>query len=251
MLKVGAAVAAAVLALPAAAARAEVPGNAGSFTAAISGNGRFVAFDSEASNLVPNDRHGQMDVFVFDQFTSKIERVSLGPGGAEGDDESFDPAISDDGRYVAFTSRASNLVTGDTNGQADVFVHDRVTGTTELVSIGIGGAPGNDLSADAMLSADGRYVAFTSYASNLRPGDTGGTWDVFVRDRATETTERVDVDSQGVAAPAARRIDSRATISADGRFVAFSSDSSNLVAGDTNGTTDVFVRTASPGRRSA
>jgi Tol biopolymer transport system component len=143
---------------------------------------------------------------------------------------------------VAFTSLASNLVAGDRNGQPDVFVHDRVSGATELASVGMRGEPGDDLSAHATMSADGRYVAFTSYASNLVPGDSGATWDVFVRDRATGTTERIDVDNGGIAAPAGRRIYSRATLSADGRFVAFSSDSSGLVAGDTNGTPDVFVR---------
>jgi Tol biopolymer transport system component len=242
MLKVGAAVAAAVLALPAAAARAEVPGNAGSFTAAISGNGRFVAFDSEASNLVPEDRNGRMDVFVRDIATSNTQRVSVGPGRIEANDQSSDPAISADGYHVAFTSWATNLSPGDTNGESDVFSYDVVTQTTELVSVGLDGEPGDDLSTDPSVSADGRYVAFTSYASNLVPGDTAGTWDVFVRDRETGTTERVDVSSEGIPAPAGRRIYSRATISADGRYVSFSSDASGLVAGDTNGTADVFVR---------
>jgi Tol biopolymer transport system component len=229
-----AAVAAIVMVLTATSGRA-APANSGSFRASVSGDGRFVAFESDASNLVRDDQNGKTDVFVRDRGTSKTERVSVATGSAEANEQSIDPAISADGRSVAFTSWASNLVAGDANEQSDVFVHDRSTGKTELVSVGMGGAPGNDLSTDPSLSADGRYVAFTSYASNLVSGDTAGTWDVFLRDRQSGTTERID------ASPAHRRIDSRATISADGRFVAFSSDAAELVPGDTNGTPDVFV----------
>jgi Tol biopolymer transport system component len=153
-----------VVTLPAA-ARGE-PANGGSFTASISGDGgRYVAFDAAASNLVPDDHNGALDVFVRDRLTSKTQRVNVGPQGVEANERSSDPAISADGRYVAFTSWASNLIPGDTNNRPDVFVHDRTTGLTEL----IGG--GNDETASPSISADGRYVAFLSYASNLVPGD--------------------------------------------------------------------------------
>src|SRR5207249_1268748 len=146
------------------------------------------------------------------------------------------PALSADGRFVAFGSDATNLVAGDTNGTTDVFVHDRQTGTTERVSVASGGGTqGNGKSggffAFPALSADGRFVAFQSDATNLVAGDTNGTTDVFVHDRQTATTERVSVNGFS-AGPA---------LSADGRFVAFHSTGSNLVAGDTNGATDVFV----------
>src|SRR5439155_1754636 len=150
----------------------------------------------------------------------------------------FPPALSADGRFVAFVSFATNLVAGDTNGATDVFVHDRQTGTTERVSVASDGTQGNAASAGAALSADGRFVAFHSYATNLVAGDTNGATDVFVHDRQTGTTERVSVSSGGTegngfsAAPA---------LSADGRFVAFHNTATNLVAGDTNGKTDVFV----------
>ena len=124
--------------------------------------------------------------------------VSVDSGGAQGNSVSGDPSISTDGRYVAFDSLASNLVLGDTNGLEDVFVRDRLTGTTERVSISTGGTEGNGFSAIPSISADGRYVAFESVASNLVPGDTNGTRDVFVRDRQTGTTQRVSIDSSGV-----------------------------------------------------
>ena len=210
--------------------------NGGSFAASISGDGRYVAFDSAASNLVSDDRNGALDIFVRDLLTSQTQRVNLGPQGVEANERSYDPAISADGRYVAFVSWASNLVPADTNHRADVFVRDRATGATELV------AAGNDESANPSISADGRYVAFTSYASDLVSGDVAGTWDVFVRDRANGTIERVDVSSEETPSAFSRRIYTKAMISADGRYVAFSSEASNLVDGDTNRTPDVFVR---------
>src|SRR5690606_33451585 len=142
------------------------------------------------------------------------------------------------GRYVAFTSGASNLVGGDTNGVSDVFVHDRRTGRTTLVSRSTAGVQGNNFSTGAAISADGRYVAFGSFASNLVPGDTNGTWDVFVHDRQTGVTTRVSVDSNGTEG---NLPSSSPAISADGRFVAFQSDSTNLVPNDSNAATDVFL----------
>ena len=129
------------------------------------------------------------------------ERVSVDSTGnqAEGADYSvtYIPSISADGRFVAFTSAAINLVPGDTNGVADVFVHDRLTGTTERVSVDSAGTQGNGNSSEPSISADGRFVAFSSDATNLVPGDTNGARDVFVHDRLTGTTERVSVDSTG------------------------------------------------------
>ncbi|MHB8086324.1 MAG: TolB family protein, partial [Dehalococcoidia bacterium] len=169
-----------------------------------------------------------------------MERVSIASDGAQGNDVSFISSISADGRYVAFASAASNLVPGDTNGVPDVFVRDRQSNATTLVSLASDGTQGNDVSEWTSISADGRYVAFSSYASNLVAGDTNGDWDMFVRDLRTNTTTRVSIASDGTQGNA--NSSNSPSISADGRYVAFPSNASNLVAGDTNGRSDIFVR---------
>jgi hypothetical protein len=205
---------------------------------AISADGRYVAFESEASNLVTGDTNNTWDIFVRDRQTGTTERVSLDSNGVEGNAESYLPAISADGRYVAFQSYASNLVPGDTNAHADIFVRDRQTGTTERVSLDSNGAQANNDSSFPAISADGRYVAFQSYASNLSPGDTNNAWDIFVHDRQTGTTERVSLDSSGVGGNDGSLSPS---ISADGRFVAFASYASNLVSGGTIANSNIYV----------
>ena len=225
--------------------------NSGTHGFSISGDGRRVAFASLASTLVPGDTNGAMDVFVHDRISGTTERVSVDSGGLQANGSSLYPAISADGRYVAFESDASNLVAGDANMARDIFVHDRVSGATERVSIATGGAEAFDWSARAALSADGRYVAFASLASNLVAGDTFDSWDVFVRDRVAGTTEFVSVNSGGTKGNA----DSGdpyfnfrcVSISSDGRFVAFSSWAANLVTGDTDATIDAFVRDRTAG----
>lgn len=215
-----------------------VEGNGESVEPDISDNGRFVAFASSASNLVPGDTT-DTDVFVRDRQTGTTERVSVGPGGVPSNGNSFEPAISADGRFVAFSSDASNLVAGDTNGHIDVFVRDRQTGSTVRASVRTGGAQGNDGSGAAAISADGRFVAFVSEASNLVGGDTNLAADVFVRDLRDGVTERVSVSTTGVQS---EHNCFDPVISADGRLVAFHSQARNLVAHDTNGNSDVFVR---------
>src|SRR5204863_349490 len=208
-------------------------GNDASLGSALSADGRFVAFDSAATDLVAGDTNGVADVLVHDRQTGTTERVSVASGGGtqgngnSGGFFSF-PALSADGRLVAFQSDATNLVAGDTNGTTDVFVHDRQTGTTERVSVASGGTEGNGFSAGLALSADGRFVAFHSTATNLVAGDTNGKTDVFVHDRQTGTTERVSVDSDGTQGngPSAG-----AALSADGGLVAFHGTATNLVAG--------------------
>jgi Tol biopolymer transport system component len=215
-------------------------GDSASYDPTLSADGRFVVFYSDATNLVPGDTNGAADVFVHDRETRATERVSVDSAGTQGNGNVFGPSISGDGRFVVFYSDATNLVPGDTNGAADVFVHDRETRTTERVSVNSAGTEGNGHSVRPALSADGRFVAFDSGATNLAPGDTGGQVDVFVHDRQTRTTERVSVDSAGtqgnessIGPPA---------LSADGRFVAFASLATNLVPGDSNGWMNVFVR---------
>jgi len=204
----------------------------------ISADGRYVAFISRATNLVPNDTNGAQDIFVRDIQDGKTTRVSIATGGTEGNDTSNGVRISDDGRYVAFYSWATNLVAGDTNGQPDVFVHDRQTGTTERVSVATGGEQANDQSRGIAISGDGRYVAFRSWATNLVPGDTNGEPDIFVHDRQTGATERVSVATGG---GQSNGESSQPALSADGRYVAFDSVADNLVPGDSNDVTDVFV----------
>jgi Tol biopolymer transport system component len=160
-----------------------IQGNFPSRGPAISPDGRWVAFDSSATNLVPDDTNDTVDVFLHDRQTGTTTRVSVGPGGVQGDNGSYSPSISADGRIVAFSSVAGNLVDEDTNHVEDVFVYDRETGITRKVSVGPGGAQGTMESDDGAISADGRWIAFNSSASNLVPDDTNGYGDVFVNDR--------------------------------------------------------------------
>jgi len=220
---------------------AGVQANDHSYAPAISANGRFVAFWSEASNLVPGDGNGRADVFVRDRQTGTTERVSVSSAGAEGNGDSTSASISDDGRFVVFESLAANLVPGDTNGLLDVFLRDRQTGTTQRMSLGPAGAQGNGHSMNASISSDGGTVVFSSEAGNLVIGDANGCSDVFVRSRQTLTTERVSVASSGAEGDA-ESYDTFSTISADGRWVVFVSSAENLVRGDTNGVSDVFLR---------
>ncbi len=216
-----------------------VEGNLESYDASISADGRFVAFRSRASNLVAGDTNACLDVFVRDRLNGLTERVSVDSSGIQGNGDSSGPSISADGRYVAFRSESANLVPGDTNGWSDIFVRDRLLGLTDRASVASGGAQGNWGCGNPSISSDGRFVAFLSGSSNLVSGDTNGTWDVFLRDLQSGTTERVSVDSVGGQANGPSDVPS---ISADGRFVAFESHASNLVAGDTNGFTDIFLR---------
>ncbi|HKN37955.1 MAG TPA: hypothetical protein VJ622_06345 [Acidimicrobiia bacterium] len=209
-----------------------------SFTPAISADGRWVAFASAASTLVAGDTNGTEDVFVYDRLSRTTERVSLSSAGEQGNGDSFGPAISADGRYVAFTSSASNLTPDDTNGELDIFVRDRVAHTTVLASVGPHGTPGDGPSVAPSISGDGRLVAFESDADSLVPNDTNGTGDVFVHDLVTGLTRLVSVGGNG------QQTESPSfgpAISADGSSVAFESFSSRLVPGDTNGALDVFV----------
>lgn len=151
------------------------------------------------------------------------------------------PAISAYGRYVAFHTFAGNLVPGDTNASADVFVHDLVTGHTQRVSVDSAGAEADKASFGPSISGDGRYVAFNSDATNLVPDDTNQATDAFVHDLVTGQTQRVSVDSAGAAQASSGFDPAPPAISEDGRYVAFDSDASNLVPSDTNEAQDVFV----------
>ena len=258
----------------------------------ISADGRFVAFRSPATNLVPLDTNGVNDIFVFDRTNQTIERVSVNNSGDEANGSCSRPSISDDGRYVAFASSATNLdgagfrgvfvydrqndtivraslntsgnpVSGsgsgvalsgngqvvafsysgvldssDTNGEDDIYVRDLVAGTTELVSKNGNGDIGDNESIEAAISQDGRFVAFSSAATNLVTPDSNGRYDVFVFDRTNDTIERVSQDNSGAIGNGSSFVPA---ISNDGRFVTFESNADNLVTGDTNTAQDIFL----------
>ena len=206
----------------------------------ISGNGRFVSFESSATNLVPGDGNGVSDIFVKDRKTKKTRRVSLKSNGTQSNGLSVYSDISPNGRYVTFTSVATNLVNGDTNAQPDVFRHDRNTKNTLRVSIGSVGE-GNNQSLLSTVSDNG-LVAFISQASNLVAGDTNATLDIFVRNTSANNTRRVSVSTAGVQGNGQSGVTWRPQISGSGRYIAFESNATNLVANDTNATTDIFVR---------
>lgn len=202
---------------------------------AVSADGRFVAFVSEATNMIANDGNNFKDVFLYEVANNSLMRVSNGMGGSTPNEESVQPSVSRNGEYVVFTSVAGNLVPNDTNGASDVFLYNRLTGTLIRIE-GAAGQP-NGSSADAAISADGRYVAFVSEASNLVLGDTNNRDDVFVYEVATGQMTIVRAHNGALANRNAFTLD----INEDGRYVAFCSNSTNLVPNDTNDRRDIFV----------
>jgi Tol biopolymer transport system component len=205
---------------------------------ATSGDGHFVVFDSEATNLVAGDSNARRDVFVHDVATGATTRISVSSSGAQGNADSQWPSISGDGRYVGFHSYASNLVGGDTNGQGDSFVHDRQTGVTTRVSVASSGAQASLGGGIPSISPDGRYVAFTT-GSKLVTADTNNSGDVYVHDRQTAATTLESVSSGGAVGNGNSL---SASIASGGRYVVFESWATNFVSGDTNGFVDVFLR---------
>jgi cold shock CspA family protein len=228
---------------------AGVQGNSGSYDPVISGDGRFVAFESMSDNLVANDANRVQDVFVhdrdpdgngkFDEGNGVTTRASVNSKGGEAASDCYRPSISADGNFVAFFTGADNLVFGDNNGRWDVFVRDRAKATTTRVSVDSSGNEGNSDSYMPRISADGTIVAFESYATNLVSNDTNHVDDIFIRDRVNSVTERVSVDSSGAEA---NDVSEFCAVSSDGGVVSFASPATNLVASDTNGKFDVFVR---------
>lgn len=206
--------------------------------ASMSNDGRYVVFESSANNLVPSDTNATYDVFVHDRYSGTTTRVSVSSSGVQGNNGSHKATISADGRYVAFSSDATNLVAGDTNVRKDVFVHDLILHTTQRVSLNSAGVESDGHSYDPAISADGSKIAFTSGASNLSASDSNGAFDIYLRDRTSSTTSLVSATSSGIAGNADSGMPS---ISADGKFVTYTSDASDLVAGDTNGFSDVFL----------
>lgn len=214
-------------------------------SASISADGRYVAFWSSATNLVNSDTNGTTDVFVRDRKMRRTRRVSVRSNGDQADGGSSAPAISANGRFVAFQSNATNLAKGDTNGVVDIFIHDRKTGKTRRLSIHSNGTQATVNSLAPAISGNGRFVAFQSLDVGLVQGDTNDRRDVFVRDRKTGKTRRVSLRSSGKQANGSSE---EATISGDGRYVAFASRATNLVKSDTNDVIDIFVHDRWTGR---
>jgi Tol biopolymer transport system component len=199
--------------------------NGNSVHGVISDDGRFVAFESEAQNLVPGDANFSRDIFLRDRQIGLTSIISVSTGGAFGNAASFQPAISADGSFVAFASAATNLVPNDPNGQVDVFLRNLTLGTTRLVSLATGGA--NGVSDQPAISADGRFIAFRSAATNLVPGDLLGFDDIFLRDMTGPTLELVSVNTAGVQG---NSNSSQPSISADGSRIVFASSATNFAA---------------------
>ena len=217
-----------------------------SYTPSISRDGNLVAFRSLADNLVQDDRNVASDIFVHDRRTGVTRRVSVNLDLDEGNEDSFAPAISGDGRYVAFESTASNLVAGDTNGVADIFVTDLVTGLTDRVSVASDGRQADLEPYGPSISDDGRFVAFVSASQSLDDRDRDVDLDVYVYDRTRDELSLVSRDLSGVGG----NDDSlHPVISGDGSTIAFASAASNLFPGDVNGQIDLFVsdRAGGPG----
>lgn len=218
---------------------AGVPGNGHSTEPVIAADARFVAFTSAATNLVGGDTNWWTDVFVHDRQLRTTEMVSVALGGVPADGHSAGPSISGDGRFIAFFSKATNLVAGDTNGTDDIFVRDRVAGVTTRVSVAQDGSQAVGLSGDPMISANGRFVVFWSWAENLVPGDSNHEPDIFTHDLITASTELISVSTAGAQANSNSIWPS---ISADGRMVAFQTSATNLAPNTATVYSDLIVR---------
>jgi len=240
----------AALAIIKASVAGAVEANNNSQTPSISGSGQFIAYASDAANLLlsASDTNGFSDIYVHDKSNRRNTRVSVATSGTQADNNSLTPSITDDGRFIAFASDATNLIGAgnDTNGVRDIFLHDRQTNVTTRVSIDSGGAQADNNSQNPAISADGRFIVFSSDATNLIGTDTNGFRDIFLHDRLTGVTTRVSVASDGTEGDNNSQTPS---VSSDGRFVAFASDATNLLGagGDTNGFTDIFVHDTTTG----
>lgn len=193
----------------------------------ISGDGSFVVFESHATNLVANDTNGARDIFIHQLATGDTRCISVDATGAPADEESSYASISDDGGWVAFHS-AANLDGGDTQGEVNTWLWERATGEVTRVSVTSTGAPANGASwSTTGISAEGRWVVFSSGASNLVATDTNAARDIFLFDRESGSARRV------VESPEANNGSTAPFISNDGRVVVFASQATNLVLGDT------------------
>lgn len=208
---------------------------------AMSSDGRYMAFQSKASNLAPGHPTRAVQIYVRDLGTGLTELVSVNDSGEIADHSAYDPAISDNGRFVAFHSTAKNL--GDPNGADNAYVHDRLNNKTTIASIAMDGGSPNNRSYRVDVSDDG-VVAFVSRATNLVPDPQGRGHHIYIYDPSVGRVERMSESDDGTPG---NGISTDPKISADGRHIAFSSESTNLISGDSNGDIDVFVRDRNSG----
>ena len=208
----------------------------------LSGDGRFVVFSSSASNLDPTDSNGHADVFVYDRSLQTFERISIASDGSEADGDSVAGSISENGRFIAFASGATNLVQNDTNNTADVFLYDREENSIQRISVSSEGVEANGPSLRPLLSGNGQFVIFDSQASDLLAVDNDAIQDVFVYDRIQQTIELVSMTHDGSAktSDSPTPLSSALSVSTDGRLVGFSSNVSNLAINNSLG--GVFER---------
>ena len=218
----------------------------GSGSTVMSNDGRYFLLGSYATNFVPTSTNGQFQLYVYDRITQATDLVSKNSNGIAANYHTTEGDMSDDGRYVAFVTSATNLIPNDTNGeQSDVFLHDRVTGITKIINIAADGTQANQNSSQVSISADGRYVIFSSYANNLVPDDHNGDvnifagTDLFLFDNQTNTLQRVNTSADGTEA---NDEPYEYTLSRDGKHVLFTSAATNLVPNDTNGRRDIFMK---------
>ncbi|MCI0508387.1 MAG: PKD domain-containing protein [Gammaproteobacteria bacterium] len=212
--------------------------NGASTNPVISGDGRYIAFESSAFNLVNDDSNQVIDIFLYDRESGSTTRISVNSSGAQASSHSFAPSISDDGRVIAFYSLAANLVAGDSNRAIDVFLHDTLNQSTERVSVAANGNQANTDSWQPSISADGQHIVFASNASNLTAGDTNSAQDIFLYDRQGPVVTLVS--NTGAGLPSNGR-SSYPAVSGDGNFVVFESEATNLAPNDNNYATDIFV----------
>ncbi|MCF7831793.1 MAG: peptidoglycan-binding protein [Candidatus Pacebacteria bacterium] len=210
----------------------------------ISADGRYIVFESNATNLVPDDINGEPDVFLYDRINQSMNIVSFDSNGIQGNNDSTDPSISADGQYVVFKSSATNLVLDDTNGVNDVFLRDTVLQTTVRLSVDSNDVQGNAASNYPQISHDGRYVVFESSATNLVSDDTNGVSDIFLYDNNDTSLIRVSKNEQGEQGNGASGFNTKVfRISGGGEYIIFESNATNLVSDDTNGIKDLFLYT--------
>ena len=224
---------------------AGAPANGPSLVPAITGDGRYITYASDASNLVTDDPNGhERDVFRFDTDTGTTILISRSASGGGADDASYSSAISADGNVVTFQSDATNLVSGDTNGASDVFAYDVTAASTSVVSADVSGASADGASFQPFISADGRYVSFTSAASDLVPDDANADWDGFLRDRTTGTTRALSVTPDGQPADGRSQF---AVVSQDGAWATFLSNASDLGLPARDGVSQVYLQNLATG----
>jgi Tol biopolymer transport system component len=217
------------------------PSNGDSNDPSLSPNGRFIAYYSGATDLVAGDTTGNDNIFVYDTKTGAVSRASPGMEGAEADDGSYDPVVTNNGRWVAFYSYATNLVAGDTNGFYDTFLYDRKSGTMRLLSVAPDGTEADGQSYEPAISANGKVLVFYSYSSNLVANDGNGTeGDILLVDLKTGDLTLLSADADGAGGDGYSFLFGP-SLSSNGKYVVFASESTNLVAGDTNAEYDEFL----------